>query len=127
MLEESRIARAYAKFMHDPTEGGVWGGITEMCRLGALEVKIQASSIPIDAITRKSAEELDFDPLHLIASGSLLIVVSPKDTGTLLSRFAAANIPCTRIGYFAERGGDKIPEQKEELWGLLKRRVSGIK
>ena len=127
VLEESRLAREYAKFMHDPTEGGVWGGIAEICGLGSLGVKIRKDSIPVDAITQKTAAELNFDPLHLIASGSLLIVVSPGNTASLLSRFEAANISCARIGYFVDRDGDEIPAQKEELWGLLKKRIAGIK
>lgn len=127
VLEESRLARMHAKFMHDPTEGGVWGGIAEICSLGALGVKIQERSIPINGITQKAAAKLDFNPLHLIASGSLLIVVSPEHTKSLLSIFSAANIRCARIGFFVERDGDTIPMQKEELWGLLKKQVSDIK
>ena len=97
------------------------------CGLGSLGVKIRKDSIPIDAITQKAAAELNFDPLHLIASGSLLIVVSPENTASLVSRFEAANISCARIGYFVDRDGDEIPAQKEELWGLLKKRIAGIK
>lgn len=123
VLEESRLAVARAKFMHDPTEGGVWGGIAEICGLGALGVKIDKEAIPISDITRKAAAGLGFDPLHLIASGSLLIVASPKHAAPLMDAFAAEKIPCARIGRFVERGGDEIPSQREELWGLLKRPV----
>ncbi|MDR1884754.1 MAG: hydrogenase expression protein, partial [Synergistaceae bacterium] len=36
VLEESRVLRRYASFMHDPTEGGFYGGLGEICRLSGM-------------------------------------------------------------------------------------------
>jgi hydrogenase maturation factor len=123
VLDEARLARSLAVFMHDPTEGGFRGGVSEICRLAGLAADIDEDAVPIHEYTRRAALSLGFDPLSLVASGSLLVAVHEDDAPFLERTFGNAGTPIARVGKFSRRpftpsGGDA---PKEELWDLLNR------
>ena len=120
VLPESRVARDWAKFMHDPTEGGFRGGLDEICSLCGLQADISEEKLPIDRLTRTAAENLGFDPLHLIASGSLLAVVPAADAEKALAALSDAGIAAVAAGHMGKPLTEPVPEPKEELWRLLK-------
>ncbi|MFU8797272.1 MAG: AIR synthase related protein [Gammaproteobacteria bacterium] len=64
--------------LHDPTEGGVATALHELADAAKCGMEIALDAIPIFPETVKLAQLLRFDPLGLLASGSLLIV-SRKD------------------------------------------------
>jgi hydrogenase maturation factor len=127
VLEESRILREYASFMHDPTEGGFLGGVEEICRLGGVSADIDLDSAPLHPYTKRASEAMGFDPLRLVASGSILAIVPEKKAALVESAFRKTSIDITRVGRTtdAQRGG--IPQAAgEELWQLLKRGRSSV-
>jgi hydrogenase expression/formation protein HypE len=63
--------------MHDPTEGGVATALHEMADAAGCGLEVDASSIPILSETLQLAKVLNFDPLGLLASGSLLVICKP--------------------------------------------------
>jgi len=65
----------YVTAMHDPTEGGVAGGLHELADASNVGFKIFEEKIHITKETLKICEFFQIDPLQLIASGSLLIAV----------------------------------------------------
>ena len=122
VLAESRLLRDYASFMHDPTEGGFFGGLAEICRLAGIGAEVERERVPVHPCTRRAAEALGFDPLRLVASGSMMAVVPPAHAQAVERAFAEAGLPLTRVGrmkgaYDAANAG----EPTEELWKLLKR------
>lgn len=125
VLAESRILRKYASFMHDPTEGGFFGGLGEICRLAGLSADVERTSVPVHPYTKRAAQMLDFDPLRLVASGSMMAVVPPEHAEAVERAFAEANIAIARVGRMtgaAASGCDAtFAEPAEELWGLLGR------
>ncbi|MDR3322055.1 MAG: hydrogenase expression protein [Synergistaceae bacterium] len=126
VLEESRILREYASFMHDPTEGGFMGGVWEMCRLAGLSADISGGAPPIHPYTRRASEALGFDPLRLVASGSMLATVPEKRVPAAEAAFSGLSVEITRVGTMAAPGavlsaGAEAPEIYEELWLLLKK------
>jgi hydrogenase expression/formation protein HypE len=121
VLEESKVVRGLVKFMHDPTEGGFWGGIGEISNLSGLEAEVDRDAVPLHPLTRRAAEHLGFDPLSFIASGSLLIVIPPDKAGEAEQKLKRAGFDCTEVGRMGGKLSGKIPDPKEELWGLLKR------
>ena len=120
VLPEARILRKYARFMHDPTEGGFCGGLDEICMLCGLSAQIDRNALPIKELTARAAEHLCFDPLHLIASGSLLAVVPKELAGQALSDLKVAGIAAASVGSMGSPLSAAVPEPKEELWRLLK-------
>lgn len=64
--------------MHDITEGGILGAIWEMCQISGTGAEVWKEKIPMEPETDKICRIFDIDPLRLISSGSMVIIV-PKD------------------------------------------------
>lgn len=124
VLEESKIVRGMAKFMHDPTEGGFLGGVGELSGLSGLSVVLDYDSIPIHPLTKRAAIRLGFDPLHLIASGSLLIVIPQKDVKAAQTALENNGFDSVVAGRIGEKLKENPEEPSEELWRLLRMEVS---
>ncbi|MEG1825061.1 MAG: AIR synthase-related protein [Cloacibacillus sp.] len=120
VLADSRAVRKWAKFMHDPTEGGFRGGLDEICSLCGLRAELDEEKLPIHPLTRRAAEKLGFDPLRLIASGSLLAVVPEEDACAAQRSLQEANVASVVVGRMGEALEAPVPEPAEELWRLLK-------
>lgn len=126
VLAESRILRKYASFMHDPTEGGFFGGLDEICRLAGLGADIDIASVPLHSYTRRASEVLGFNPLRLVASGSMIAVIPPERAESAVCALAEACITMTNVGRMTRAGAaccaDAPCGPAEELWGLLNRK-----
>lgn len=121
VLPESKILRSRAHFMHDPTEGGFLGGLTEISRLGGLAVDLDWDALPLHPLTRRAADALGFDPLKLISSGALLAVVPENDAAELMGELKRSGIEAALVGEVTEGTNNWEPSADEELWGLLVR------
>jgi hydrogenase maturation factor len=115
----SRLLRRMALFMHDPTEGGVLGGMAEFDLL--LDGKgIKASDhLRLRPPVEKLCRHLGIDPGRLISSGALLALIprgKAEKTKRLLER---AGHPFQIVGEVAPRG-DVSHHFEEELWKHLK-------
>ncbi|MGC9523355.1 MAG: AIR synthase family protein [Anaerolineae bacterium] len=84
--------------MHDPTEGGVATGIHELTGAAGLGAEIDASALPYFPETLAICEQLELDPLGLIASGALLIAVAPSDAEAVVGALEAEGIAAAVIG-----------------------------
>jgi hydrogenase maturation factor len=78
--------------MHDPTEGGLVGGLCELAQAGGCGVRVQRAAIPILPETRALCAALGLDALRLIASGSLLIVVDREAADAVCAPTGAVRI-----------------------------------
>lgn len=125
VLVESRLLRDHASFMHDPTEGGFYGGLGEICRLASLSAEIDPDAIPLHPYTRRASEALGFDPLRFVASGSMMAVVPPDAADVVERAFKEARIDIAMVGRMTKDTGSrddaKWREPREELWTLLRR------
>ena len=122
VLRESKLLREHASFMHDPTEGGFRGAVSEISRLANLSAEIDESKAPVHEYTKRTAAALNFDPLKLVASGCLLAVVKEENTALVEKVFADSRIPLSKVAKFIDKPYNKGDgECHEELWGLLKR------
>ena len=64
--------------MHDITEGGILGAVWEMCQISGRGAQVWEHEIPIEPETVKICDHYEIDPLRLISSGSMVIIV-PKE------------------------------------------------
>jgi len=71
--------------MHDPTEGGLSGGIHELCDASGVGFEIDNDLIPIASVTRLICDALQINPLELISSGSMLISCESKKAAQYLN------------------------------------------
>lgn len=84
--------------LHDPTEGGIAGGIHELCQASGVGASIDREAIPILRETLELTGVLGLDPLGLIASGALLIAAPEPDAPAILGALHDAGIDAARIG-----------------------------
>ncbi|MCL1919380.1 MAG: AIR synthase-related protein, partial [Peptococcaceae bacterium] len=135
VIPEAALIRDLALYMHDPTEGGLWGGITELEHVCDRSIHVNREKVCLSDLTRRAAQELGFDPCRLISSGVLLSILPGNQVQEALKRLEEAQIPAAVIGKIIGKmeersgggeegtvgyrsGGDKA--SKEELWRLLK-------
>lgn len=88
--------------MHDPTEGGIIGGVKEMAIASGIGFRICETKIPVHPITLKLCNVLHINPLKLLSSGSLLISVAPQHVNKVLSLLRREGIQARRIGEFTD-------------------------
>jgi hydrogenase expression/formation protein HypE len=84
--------------MHDPTEGGLATGLLEVARSAEVGLIVEEDLIPVFPECRTLCTHYGLDPLGLIASGSLLIAVNPRDTKKVLEGLNNNGVPATKIG-----------------------------
>lgn len=131
IVKQALIAADYVSAMHDPTEGGVLGGIYEICEASGTGCLVNLSSIPVRVETRIICDKLGLDPLKLISSGTLLVTVNKTNTARLIQRLESGGFKATVIGRITrekKRRGildgreiviDEPPQ--DELWKALSR------
>ncbi|MDY3868170.1 MAG: AIR synthase-related protein [Pyramidobacter sp.] len=119
VLNDAHCIRDLARFMHDPTEGGFMGGMTEISRLGRLGIQLDHDAVPVHPWTRRVSQKLGFDPLKLISSGVLLAVVPENAVSVALSRLHAAGIDAVVAGRVTESPSTFEISTDEELWRVL--------
>lgn len=78
--------------MHDPTEGGLAGGLYELAAAARCGLAVERAAIPVLPETRAVCDTLGLDPLRLIASGALLIAVAQEAAAVVAARTGAVKI-----------------------------------
>ena len=107
VVADARIACSAADVhaMHDPTEGGLSGGLYELAAAG-VGLEIDERAIPVMPECTRICESLGLDPLGLIASGSLLAAVDPNDAPTVVNSLRNGGIESRVIGRANDRAGE---------------------
>ena len=105
VVAEAHLANQTANIraMHDPTEGGLATGLYELTRASNTGVVIYEDKIHLLDETRILCSEYKLDPLGVIASGALLIVVDPDDRDAVLSKLVQNDIACSVIGKMTDK------------------------
>ena len=110
--------------MHDPTEGGVVGGIHEMADASGLGVKIFEDKIIVEPETSKICRYFEIDPLQLISSGALLISSEPNKTNEIIENLAREHVYASVIGEFHININKRLLVKKDGNMQDLPRPVS---
>jgi hydrogenase expression/formation protein HypE len=131
VVKEGLLASDLSKGMHDVTEGGILGAIWEVAELSKLGATIYNEKLEIADVTSKICDFYKIDPLKLISSGSMLIIVSQENKEELLNKLISKDIPTSEIGYFTDNNNEKfildkknnkieIPEpESDELYKVI--------
>jgi hydrogenase expression/formation protein HypE len=110
--------------MHDPTEGGLAGGIHEMADASNLGAKIYEEKIRIAPETVRICDFFRIDPLQLIASGSLLIAAKRNFADRVVKVLEKNQIAAAIIGEFLSSPEERFIVRKEGGSEKLVRPVS---
>lgn len=103
--------------MHDITEGGLIGALSELSENLKLSYELYDKQMPLTQVTKKICEHFKINPLKLISSGSMLIISNEK-------------LPCeidgikyTLIGQLTQRKSEKILQNQnivtDEIYRVL--------
>jgi len=117
--------------MHDPTEGGVAGGLHELADASNVGFQVYEEKILICEETRKICAHFEIDPLQLIGSGSLLIVAKREKIEDIVNKLSQNDVPTSMIGEVTKpefgrkivsRTGEKVELVRpisDHLWTAL--------
>jgi hydrogenase expression/formation protein HypE len=105
VLPEAEIACELATVhaMHDPTEGGVATALHELAIAAGVGLRIDRSRITVVPEGAELCRVFGLDPLGTIASGSLLMTLSPADAGVVIHALAREGIDSHYIGQVVPR------------------------
>lgn len=118
ILKEAELAVRYGDIhsMHDPTEEGLATGLLEIACAADVGLIVEEECIPVFPECQTLCRHYGLDPLGLIASGSLLIVINPRDTERVLEALNNNGVPTTKIGkILPKEHGLKIKKHNEVL------------
>ena len=129
VVKEGVIAGKYnAKYMHDITEGGVYGALWESSMATDRGLIIYEELIPMMDITKEISNILEIDPYRLISSGSMVIIIDEEDLAALQVELEECNIKSTVIGEIIEEGiyfvkdgvkSEIAPPESDEIYRVL--------
>jgi len=104
--------------MHDPTEGGLINGLIEMAWASEKEIEVDLEKVLVYRESRILCQEFGVDPLGTIASGALLLAVSPADLSPIEKAFKRNSLPLQVIGK-VKKGPARVlrtdPKGRKEL------------
>lgn len=101
--------------MHDPTEGGLINGVVEMALASEKELEVDFEKVHIYEESRILCQEYGMDPLGVIASGALLLTISPSDASRLEVAFQKASIPFQVIGKVRQGAARVLTKDGNEI------------
>ncbi len=110
--------------MHDPTEGGVAGGIHELADASNVGFRIYEEKIQVAEETIEICRFFQIDPLQLIASGSLLISVEENSAEHVVAILEKDDISATVIGELLPSPNKRLIVRKNNVVESLVRPIS---
>jgi len=121
--------------MHDPTEGGVAGGLHELADAAKVGFNVYNEKIMIPNETQKICKHFGVDPLQLISSGSLLIATKEEMAEKIIQNLSKSDVQASIIGEIIEptfgrnlisKAGNKtelVRPLSDHLWKALEKPV----
>lgn len=129
VVKDGILANKFSKGMHDVTEGGLLGALWESSCFYNLGLEIFYDKIFIHQCTKEICKYFKIDPLKLISSGTMLIVVDKNSVAELLDKLKANNIEAFDIGKFTNakekilvKNGERLninPPESDELYKVI--------
>lgn len=129
VVKDGVLANKFSKGMHDVTEGGLLGALWESSCFYNLGLEIFYDKIFIHQCTKEICKYFKIDPLKLISSGTMLIIVDKNNVTELLDKLKANNIKAFDIGKFTDakekiliKNGERLeisPPESDELYKVI--------
>jgi thiamin-phosphate kinase len=105
VIKEALVASEHASVhaMHDPTEGGLATALHEVAWAANVGLRIQAEAVPVFPETQAICNHYHLNPMGLIASGALLIILEANAAEKVLTRIQSQGIAATVIGEVTDK------------------------
>ncbi|NIS79133.1 MAG: AIR synthase [Anaerolineales bacterium] len=88
--------------MHDPTEGGLASGVWELVEAASVGILLDFEAILIPKESREVCEAMQINPIEAIASGALLLTVTPEAIQTVRQKIESIGVMVSEIGQVTE-------------------------
>jgi hydrogenase maturation factor len=116
VVKEARAAceAAHVHAMHDPTEGGLATALYEVSEACDLGLRAEADAIEVLPATRAICDAAGLNPLGLLASGALLLVVAEEDREGVTEAIRAEGVAVANLGTLAAKGGEAVIWERDQ-------------
>jgi hydrogenase maturation factor len=110
VVPEARVASQFGlrdagvTSMHDATEGGVIGGLTEVASASGVGLRVDLDAIPVRPEVRAVCDAVGIDPLISISEGTLIATVVPQRADEFVSVLAENGISAAVVGEITRPG-----------------------
>ena len=105
VVEEGKICgELEVNYMHDITEGGIFGAVWEATKAIGKGIKINKDLIPVKDITKEIMDILEIDTYRLISSGSMLIIAKEEKLKEIYEELDKMDIKISVIGEIIDEG-----------------------
>jgi hydrogenase maturation factor len=84
--------------LHDATEGGVLGGLLELARASATDLRVARSAIPVSEEARAACALLGVDPYWTLSEGTLIITARAAHAAAVVDALEEEAILSAEIG-----------------------------
>ncbi len=122
----------YVTAMHDPTEGGLSGGIHEVCDASKVGFEIYYDAIPMHDSTKAICDILEINPLELISSGCMIVCCNEENGNEVVNSIQSHGVSASVIGrivknpehriIITDSDGFALPRPTTDaLWNALKK------
>jgi hydrogenase maturation factor len=114
VVPEATVARTFGlrdegvTSMHDATEGGVVGGLTEVAAASDVGMRIDRAAIPVLPEVAAVCEHAGMDPYTSISEGTLIATVVPHRAEGFLAALADEGIDAADVGEVTERSAGRV-------------------
>ncbi len=123
VVPEATIGRAFGlrdkgvTSMHDATEGGVFGGLTEVAAASGTGMRLELAAIPVRPEVRAICDHVGMDPYTSISEGTLIATVVSDRADAYVSALADDGIDAAIIGEVldASEGRRLVTDDGEQL------------
>jgi hydrogenase expression/formation protein HypE len=100
--------------MHDATEGGLQGALTELAESAGVRLDIDSETVPMRPGVSDVCEYLALNPWHATSSGTLIVTVRPEGVETVVNVLEDRGTTAAVIGRASEGSGTYIDNARVE-------------
>ncbi|MDZ7683412.1 MAG: AIR synthase-related protein [Fodinibius sp.] len=104
------------KAMHDVTEGGLLGGISELAEASACGFRVDSDRLPVGEAPQEICELFEIDHRCCVGAGSMVMAVTQGQEQALVDHLQDQGIPATVVGELtrSEEGCTLIEDVKRK-------------
>ncbi|MCU4799463.1 AIR synthase family protein [Halobacteria archaeon HArc-gm2] len=113
--------------MHDATEGGLLGALTEMAHGAGVRFDVDGEAVPAAPGVVPVTDAIDVDPWEVTSTGTLVIIVQAEDAESVVNalqrrgtRAAVVGQVSSGSGVFVD-GDQRHPPESDPAWNALDR------
>ncbi len=86
------------KAMHDVTEGGLLGGISELAEASSCGFRVYNENLPSGNAPRQVCDVFGIDHRRCVGAGSMIIAVKESETDRLIAHLREKGVPAANVG-----------------------------